>query len=427
MNLLLPIIIAGLVAVLIGLFFLQRRQRANEVTPPPELGTPIDYTAGEFQEPDTFADRVRKAPLAVKLLVPLALLGVLILGYILYTTLQPGGSADTIVPTSVPVTMSDTTATLRNSTQILVQATTNLPDTTSVQAALLEGGQPFDWYKPESAQGQVFNGKVQLTLTRRDGAPTPSRTKAYSVALRAKGPDGADVSVPAAELSIPTLYATDFFSAASIAAGPTGAATSVPKATVQATAKPKPTVAATPTPPATATLTATVINGGNVRKDPNFRGAILDQNNALESVTLIEKTADGLWYKMTNPRGTSGWFSASLLKIDPSIVAQVPVEGVTPVPPPAAVTSVAKPTPAATPKPGGLSGLVRNGGNLRKAPNGTAEVLDQNNAGELVQLLAKSANGAWYKLTNPRGITGWSSASLLTIDAGVAAKVPVER
>ena len=326
------------------------------------------------------------------------------------------------------MTVSDTTATLRNATQILVQATTNLPDATSVQAALLEGGQPFDWYKPESAQGQVFNGKVQLTLTRRDGAPTPSRAKAYTVALRAKGPDGADVNVPAVELSVPTLYAADFFSAASVAVGPTGAATSTPKPTVQASATPKPTVAATPTPTATAALTATVINGGNVRKEPNFKGAILDQNNALESVTLIEKTADGVWYKMTNLRGVTGWFSASLLKIDPSVVAQVPVEGATPVPPPAAVTAAwQRPHQRQPPSPGGLNGLVRNGGNVRKAPNGTAEVLDQNNAGELVQLLAKSANGAWYKMTNPRGITGWFSASLLTVDAGVAAKVPVER
>jgi len=73
----------------------------------------------------------------------------------------------------------------------------------------------------------------------------------------------------------------------------------------------------------------------------------------------------------------------------------------------------------------GLSASVFNGGNVRETPSLGGKVLDQINAGETVRLLGKTADGRWYKLSNPRNITGWVSATLLTIDAQTAAKVPV--
>ena len=88
-------------------------------------------------------------------------------------------------------------------------------------------------------------------------------------------------------------------------------------------------------------------------------------------------------------------------------------------------TAVAKlPTP--TPE-GGLSATVANGGNVREAPvNGRP--LDQVNAGEAIGLLAKNADGSWFKITyarNGASITGWVSRTLLTIDPAVEQQVPV--
>lgn len=425
MDLLLPIIIV-LVIVLVVLFFLQRRQRANsDVLPPPELGQPIDYTNPELQEPETLADRIRNAPLGVKLLVPLGLVALLILGGVAYSALQPLAGSGQVKPTPEPVTLTQASATLSNPSRILAQATTNLPDNTNVQATLLEDGKAFEWYAPESAEGQVSNGRVRISLNKRANAPTPSQGKTYTVVLNASGPDGTTLSSEPAQLTVPQLYREEFFSGA-VAAAPTAAATSAPKPTAAATPKPSPTAAPsapTPTPKATATFTATVANGGNVRREPNRQGEVLDQNNANEVVTLLQKSQDGAWYQMTNPRGTTGWFSASLLQVDPKVAAQVPVEGSVPAePPPAATTqATAQATTAAT----GLTGLVWNGGNLRKLPNFTAEVIDQNNANETVTLVAKTADGRWYKVTNPRGNTGWFSASLLRIQPDVAKRVPV--
>lgn len=71
-----------------------------------------------------------------------------------------------------------------------------------------------------------------------------------------------------------------------------------------------------------------------------------------------------------------------------------------------------------------LSATVFNGGNVRQTPvNGTP--LDQINANETVRLLGKNEAGSWYLITDIRGVTGWVSSSLLTIDPGVVAGVPI--
>ena len=87
-----------------------------------------------------------------------------------------------------------------------------------------------------------------------------------------------------------------------------------------------------------------------------------------------------------------------------------------------AQAKLATPTPAA-----GLAATVANGGNVREAPiNGRP--LDQVNAGETVQLLAKTQDGRWLKITYARNgatITGWISRTLLKIDPAVEQQVPV--
>jgi hypothetical protein len=87
-------------------------------------------------------------------------------------------------------------------------------------------------------------------------------------------------------------------------------------------------------------------------------------------------------------------------------------------------TAVAKlPTP--TPE-GALLATVFNGGNVREAPvNGRP--LDQINAGETVQLLEKTRDGGWFKVTYARNgapITGWVSRTLLRIDPAIEQQVP---
>src|SRR5262249_20177979 len=44
---------------------------------------------------------------------------------------------------------------------------------------------------------------------------------------------------------------------------------------------------------------------------------------------------------------------------------------------------------------------------------------------ETVQLLGKNQAGTWYLITDIRGVTGWVSVTLLTIDPNVRAAVPI--
>lgn len=156
--------------------------------------------------------------------------------------------------------------------------------------------------------------------------------------------------------------------------------------------------------------TATVFNGGNIRQTPSLQGTVLGQLHAGEAVVLHEKTADGRWYRVTAPEA-SGWVSVTLLTLDPATATQVPLQE----------QASAKPH-----DPADLRATVANGGNVRAFPSLQGLVVDQINAFEEVQLLAKTGNGAWYKITNPRGVTGWVSVTLLTVDPAVAASVPIE-
>jgi hypothetical protein len=71
-------------------------------------------------------------------------------------------------------------------------------------------------------------------------------------------------------------------------------------------------------------LSATVFNGGNIRAEPSFEGAVLGQLNAGETVYLYEKSADGRWYYVAAP-AAEGWVHSSLLTINPAVAEQVPV------------------------------------------------------------------------------------------------------
>ena len=140
-----------------------------------------------------------------------------------------------------------------------------------------------------------------------------------------------------------------------------------------------------------------------------MKGAVLGQLHAGELVMLVQKTTNGLWYYVNAPEAT-GWVHASLLKVDPEIASRVFVNG---------EAMLAAPTSEQ------LSATVINGGNRRAAPHTKGEVLGQVHAGDTIQLLAKTKNGAWYYARCRCGALGWVHASLLKVDPKVARKVPV--
>lgn len=404
-----PLVIAVVVLILLLLIAIpvvvrRRRASSEEVLPPPELGQSIDYTSLPFEEPSGWRERFARAPVATKLLlvlVPLVLIVSLVV--LAVTFLRAPAIADTPTPVVPTGTITNISASVAGKSKILVKADTTLPEGTAVVAMLKENGQDFVWYDAQTSTAQVADGRISLTLDKLNNAPVPNQDQEYTVVLAATI-GGQTVSSEPAKLTVPTIYQGDFFE--TTAAAPSAAPTTAPVTTATTgptaptPAPPEPTTPP-PTVTTTATFTATVANGGNIRQTASLSGKVLGQLHAGEVINLLEKSSDGRWYRVQGQEAT-GWVSATLLRIDRAVADQVP-------------------TP--TPNPG-LSATVFNGGNLRDQPTLSGKVLDQINAGEKVQLLEKTSDGAWYKITNIRNKTGWVSKTLLTITQDVIEQVP---
>lgn len=69
----------------------------------------------------------------------------------------------------------------------------------------------------------------------------------------------------------------------------------------------------------------TVFVNGPVYENPDSASTELDRVNQNEVVQLLQKTAAGDWYQVTNVRDITGWAPANLLGIPPEVAAAVPV------------------------------------------------------------------------------------------------------
>lgn len=409
-----PIILAVVVVILLILIaipVLVRRRRAGQenLLPPPELGQAVDYTSLPYEEPTSLSDRIREAPIGVKLLLALVPIVVIVAAVVLWLTFfNNPGSGVAVVPTPAPPPqITIVNARVVRATQIVVEADTNLPDTIQVSAAMKDSDQDLPWFNKDAINTTISNGRITVVLEQAKNAPKPTINQDQFVTLIATVGDQVISSEPA-KITVPMPF-KDAFYGTTVAAVPTTVPTAVP--TIAPTRAPaEPTVLVEPTATATATLTATVFNGGNIRKAPevtNNKADILGQLHAGEVVTLLERSNDSAWYRVTAPEA-EGWVSATLLAVDAEVAKQVSTTA---------------------PPETGLSAKVFNGGNVRARPV-TGKPLDQINAGETVKLLAKTSDGGWYQISYTRDskpITGWVSVTLLTIDSATAKQVPVAK
>ncbi len=502
-------IVLSIVAILIVAFILfivrPRAARPDDLPLPDiaEISQPIDYTSLPEEAPRSLGERFLAAPLAIKalvLLAPVVLIGVI--AALLLTFGGLGGSNATPTPVPPQPRLVVERAEVAGAGKIVVVVQTeNLPAGTTLTALMREDGQEFPWFNPETALAQPdpLSGAAQIVLDRRANAPTPRQDATYTVIAIASDQSGEIVRSESATLDVLRPFINDFYAIAeepTVAPTPTLTPTPPP-----ATPEPSPTVVEAPLaltgtaaiagnirrepnreaevlgrlalgevvtliersidgewyrittseglsgwvsrtllvvdqdlaaqlPVATPTdlRTASVFNGGNVRTSPSLRGLVIDQVYAGESVFLLARNADSTWLKIINERQMTGWVSRTLLTIAPDDLRRLPVSNETvPTPLPATVAALPPPpTPNATVPPAtGLTAIVFNGGNVRAAPNLQGQVLDQINARETVQLLSKTPDGNWYRITNVRGVTGWVNRTLLTIDPDVARRVPV--
>src|SRR5215211_4550536 len=131
-NPIILVVVVIVLVILIAIPVLVRRRRASQedVLPPPELGQAVDYTSLPYEEPTGLGERLREAPIGVKLLLTLVPIAVIVAGVVLWLTFfsNPGASTAVAPPPPPPPTITNVKATVVRSTQIVVEADTNLPD-----------------------------------------------------------------------------------------------------------------------------------------------------------------------------------------------------------------------------------------------------------------------------------------------------------
>lgn len=415
------LIVAGVVVLgIVGILVRRSMQRppasGADQMPTTTEGGGIDYTSMPISdEPRNWRERFAGLSLPAKILIGVVPLLLIVLIVVVQQLLTPAPAPPPPTPTPIPAKISIESAKLASGSSIRIHAITDqLPNDTEVRAELSSDGAPFLWFDPEKAKTKVAKNDVSIVLRRAENAPLPTRGAIYTVTLLVDI-DGKTIS-DTLGFSPTGSFAEEFYTGGIVAQPPTASPTNTPPA-VATTPTVTTTAELTPTP-GTSKLQATVFNGGNVRNQPVVGNNIVDQINATETVQLIERSADGAWYHIINMRKKEGWVSASLLTIDPTVVSLVPIFGRTP-------PTTGTPT-TGTPTAGTLSAIVFHGGNVRQQrtfdPN---NVVDQINAGEKVDLLARSGDGNWYQIRNIRAKEGWVSVSLLTVAPDVAAKVRV--
>src|SRR5262245_52285745 len=268
-----PLIFVVIVLVLVLLIAIpvlirRRRARADEVLPPPDVGSQVDYTSLPYEEPTTLADRFQSASIGTKLLIFLVPLVLIVGGVIAYMALAPSGEEGATTQNVIQYNITNVKANVAGANKILVQADTNLPTGTQVTVGLLEGGQGFAWISPESITTRVGDKRIQATVNKATDAPAPREGQEYTVVLSAAA-EGQNVTSTPAALEVPGPVRAPFFGIVAAATSvPTSTPTSAPSASTPTVAPPPATAA--PESTAAPALSAAVFNGGNIRPQPRL-------------------------------------------------------------------------------------------------------------------------------------------------------------
>ncbi len=419
------VLLIGAIAVGVFLFLRSRRGQDGGDLPPPDLGELVDYTAEPSEESDDqgLLGRLTGLPLPVKILlglVPLLLLSCCILPVLL--GMLPGGNvaedAEDDTPSGEPA-LNITSARMVNESTISIIADANLPNGTEVSAELLEDGESFEWFDGDDASAEVEDGEVELRLAKASEAPAADEDSTYTVLLTAEA--GGQTLEATSELTVPGPFETAFY-AQPTSVPPT--ATPMPEPediepTPESQPEPQPAPTTPPPPPSDPQgLAVTVGNGGNVRAQPTTNSEIVGGIVLGDNVSVLEKTADDIWFRVDNGQGLTGWAHQAVLLLSPEQAAQIPVQGQ------GAAGGSTNPPPTGT--GAGVAVTVGNGGNVRAQPTVNSGVVGSLVLGDTVSVLEKTADDIWFRIDTGQGVSGWAHQVVLQLDPQQTAQVPVQ-
>lgn len=136
----------------------------------------------------------------------------------------------------------------------------------------------------------------------------------------------------------------------------------------------------------------------NIRSGPSTAYNICGSLSSGATVTITQKTADGLWYKIQN-----GWVYAKYVNIASTATNTH-------------IVNAAEDIIVAPAKPANMLGTVNAKSlNVRKGPSITYAKIDRVVKGTKVSVIGKNKNGDWYLIEVENGISGWVSGKYISV------------
>ncbi|MBE2200758.1 MAG: SH3 domain-containing protein [Anaerolinea sp.] len=150
------------------------------------------------------------------------------------------------------------------------------------------------------------------------------------------------------------------------------------------------------------TATAVITTGAlNVRSGPGVQYGVVTAVSQGQSVALLGRNSSSSWVKIQTGGGQQGWINAAYIQANVA-VNTLPVldAGAAPIT---------------------VTGLVNTGAlNVRTGPDVTYPSIAVVNGGVQLNLIGRTANGIWVKVSLADGQQGWVNTSLLILSADVS-------
>ncbi len=139
---------------------------------------------------------------------------------------------------------------------------------------------------------------------------------------------------------------------------------------------------------ATAVVTAGMLN---VRSGPSMAYSVVSYLPYGQTVGVLGRATNSAWVKVQTPTGATGWINSEYTQMNTSLDA-LPV-----------IDSAVSPYGTVT--------VISNGLNVRSGPSTSYSILAGVYYGTTLSLMGQNADGSWYQIQTPSGITGWVNAA----------------
>ena len=161
-----------------------------------------------------------------------------------------------------------------------------------------------------------------------------------------------------------------------------------------------------------------------LRDDP-ARAQARCRRTTLTLLTLLALNSSTLLWAFITVGLPSGMVAATAPAIAVVAPPRVP-DDATPLPPSSVPGQNSQPPlPTATAAPDLPTARVTNGGNVRAAPSLQGAVVGQIHANQTVELLGRTTDGVWLRISAGPQMTGWTHQSLLRLDPLMVQRLPV--